>query len=90
MKMKLLLMCLCLITLVDGQSENICEAAATCKDCLDADGSCKWCADTDFDKSEQNKNLPRCNLKKKLLDKGCKNIQIEDEIHYPLPRPSQK
>ena len=72
---------LIMITWVSAQSDSDskkCEAAATCKDCLNAAGFCKWCADPDFNQAKENRYLPRCNLKSKLVEKGCNDIQISD------------
>lgn len=63
-------------TAVTGEEENRCTTAATCGMCLEAGGSCKWCADEDFEDKASRK--PRCNTLDKLKEHNCSNIQIED------------
>lgn len=67
-----------LFGIVQSKDDNICNAAVNCKDCLNAEGTCKWCGDPDFTKLKGNKYAARCDLKTTLEGKGCKDIQISD------------
>lgn len=72
-------------TLASEEEEKTCEAAATCKACLDTAGICKWCAQPDYTKKVQTR--PRCSLINKLLQNGCdeKFIDINDGKSREVP-----
>lgn len=79
LNLRIVVVILCLYMFVIGifaAEENNCEAAESCKACLDADGNCKWCADPDYNKKDAR--IPRCNTKQKLKENNCKDIQIKD------------
>ena len=73
---------MCILVMVSGSNngQDNCVVASTCNECLEAGGSCKWCADTEYDEV-----LPRCNRLEILQENRCKNIEIEDGQLYKPP-----
>uniref|UniRef100_A0AAR2KPP2 Integrin beta n=1 Tax=Pygocentrus nattereri TaxID=42514 RepID=A0AAR2KPP2_PYGNA len=58
-------------------SSNICTSrgASTCQQCLAVHRSCAWCAQEDFGLNVLGAS--RCDLKKNLLDAGCRRGALE-------------
>ncbi|KAK7122613.1 hypothetical protein R3I94_019657 [Phoxinus phoxinus] len=72
-----------IVFLIDtGLGSNICTSrgASTCQQCLAVHPTCAWCFQEDFGQDVPGSS--RCDLKKNLIEAGCRRVALE----YPISK----